>query len=499
MKINYSPTYSILENCPKEYVLYLAKELSHNISEDYLKLFSGIVNSFAGTKQYLFKASKNTEGNFDIKLYSGFLSNILKDIYSNNTIIDKKDLEIISSINKYICSNNIISEILREHQKQIILSCLKHKRGIIKAPTGSGKSYCIAELIRLFNNDNLRILITVPTINLLSQMTKDINDYYKLNNLKELEIGKVGDGNYNFKNITIGIPNSLCKLDKTKEYLNTINVLISDEVHLSANPTYASIVEECNNRVVSLGMSATPEVADGTGIFLEGFFGPTICSITESQMIQKEIILEPKFCFYTSPMGFLPNPLVKNASNISNLSDAHRYKLMPQVYNCLIINNEGRNNIIINKAQEQINKNNGPIIIIVNKVNGEGNHADVLNKLLIQHGINLPIISGYISKKKRENILEDLKNNNIPGVIAGPKVLTAGISIPSLSCIIMAGAGKSDNDFIQRVGRLLRKKEGKERPLVIDFIDQQYWFKNQSRSRLQVASTIYGENNIEIK
>ena len=215
-------------------------------------------------------------------------------------------------------------------------------------------------------------------------------------------------------------------------------------------------------------------------------------------MIDKNIILEPKFCFYTSPKAFLPNTLIHNANNISNLSDAHRYKTLPQVYNYLIINNEGRNNIIINKAIEQINKNNGPIIIIVNKVNGPGNHADILKSLLLKHSVDLPIVSGYISKKKRESILQDLKNSKIQGVISGPKVLTAGISIPSLSCIILAGAGKSDNDFIQRVGRLLRKKEGKDRPLVIDFIDQQYWFKNQSTSRIQTASSIYGDHNIEI-
>lgn len=499
MELNYSPTYSVLKNCSKEYVLYLSKKLTHDITEDYLKLFSGVVNSFAGTKQYLFKATKNKNNLFDIQIYSGFLSNILKDIYSNNTVINKNDLRISSSIEKYICSNSTISDVLYDHQKQIVASCLKHKRGVIKAPTGSGKSYCIAELIRIFSNDNLKILVTVPTINLLYQMSKDIKDYYLLNNIKEeILLGKVGDGSYEFSNITIGIPNSLCKINKTKEYLNSIDVLISDEIHLSASPTYASIIEECVNRVVSVGMSATPEIAGGTGIFLEGFFGPSICNITEFQMIDKNIILEPKFCFYTSPKAFLPNTLIHNANNISNLSDAHRYKTLPQVYNYLIINNEGRNNIIINKAIEQINKNNGPIIIIVNKVNGPGNHADILKSLLLKHSVDLPIVSGYISKKKRESILQDLKNSKIQGVISGPKVLTAGISIPSLSCIILAGAGKSDNDFIQRVGRLLRKKEGKDRPLVIDFIDQQYWFKNQSTSRIQTASSIYGDHNIEI-
>ena len=47
---------------------------------------------------------------------------------------------------------------------------------------------------------------------------------------------------------------------------------------------------------------------------------------------------------------------------------------------------------------------------------------------------------------------------------------------------------KSDTEFIQRVGRVLRKKEGKTSPAVIDFIDQQYWFKNQSNYTKKVKN-----------
>ena len=184
MEIVYFPTYSILKNCSKDYVLHLSKELAHNISEDYLKLFSRIVPSFKGTKQYLFKASKNKEGTFDVELYSGFLPNILKGIYNGTTVINKEDLIITSTIDKYNCTDLNLSIILREHQKQIVESCLKHKRGIVKSPTASGKSWAIAELIRILIKDSLKILITVPTINLLDQMARDINEYLKLNNFE---------------------------------------------------------------------------------------------------------------------------------------------------------------------------------------------------------------------------------------------------------------------------------------------------------------------------
>jgi len=498
MKIKYSPTYSILKECPREYVEYLSKELVHFIDEATLSLFSPNCLTLAATKKYLFKATKNNNNTWDVFLYSGFISRLLTDIWDDNTVISRSDLEIVSTIPKYIPHSLSLSSILRPHQKQIVTSCLQFKRGIVKSPTSSGKSFCIGELVKIFTQDHLKVLITVPTINLLYQMTHDINDYFSLSHSPLINIGIVGDGHYIFNDVTVGIPNSLSNLSKSKSYLNSVDVLLTDECHLTCNPTFQSLIEHLTNRRISLAFSATPDIVGPHSLFLEAFFGSRICTISELDLIQQNIIMQPKFYFYTSPKGFLPTSLQKNAANISTLSDSHRYKILPLVYNNLIINNSGRNHIIVTKAIEEVNKKQGPIIIIVNKVKGDGNHADIISSLLSQHGLNFPIISGYLSKKKRELIIQDLKDSKINGVIAGPKVLTAGINIPSLSSIILAAAGKSSNDFIQRVGRLLRKKDGKQFPTVIDFIDTQFWFKNQSQNRIQIATTIYGKENINL-
>lgn len=497
MQISYHPFYTVLHNCSRDYVEYLCKLLTHDINIEVLKPFKKYHELFITTK-YTFLAFKSTKDLYDVKFYSGFLSLVIKQSIADN-YIDSSDLHFTNFIDKYTCSDLTINkELLMSHQQNIILSCLNNKRGIVKSPTSSGKSFSIAELTNKFINDNLKVLITVPTISLLHQMASDINNYRNLCNLDKLDIGKIGEGLLEFKNVTIAIPNSLIKLDKTKSYLNTVDVLLCDECHLACTSMYLTVLQNTVNRKVTLGFSATPELSSGLDKLMQGFFGERIITITEESMIKNKVILEPLFKFYLAPKAFLPNSLSVNAINISNISDQHRYKLMPQVYNYLIINNEGRNNLILNKGIEEINKNNGPIIITVNKVKGHENHADILRNLFLSKGIDLPIISGYVSKKKRELILNDLRNSNIKGVIAGPKVLTAGISIPSLSSIILCGAGKSNTDFIQRVGRLLRKKEGKERPTVIDFYDQQFWFKRQSESRIEIAKNIYGVNNIQI-
>jgi superfamily II DNA or RNA helicase len=496
MKISYHPFYSILHNCSKEQVKCLSDLLAHSIPVELLEPFKK-AGDLPITHTYLFKAYSNSTNNFDVRLLSGLLPKVVSYIKSDECFDFFGNIEFVNYVDKYIPSEYSIGSILMDHQRNIVQSCLKTKRGLIKSPTSSGKSFSIAELVRILNKDNLKTLITVPTISLLHQMVEDINRYCIMSNFPTLEIGKIGDGLFDPKNITIGIPNSLIKLDRTKEYLKTVDALLADEVHLCANVMYFTVMQNTPQRKVTLGLSATPEVSN-LDLLLEGFFGNRLITITEEDMIKNKVILEPAFKFYTAPKAFLPNKLMESASNISSLSDAHRYKIMPQIYNYIIIKNTGRNNLIVSKSIEEINKDNGPIIIVVNKVKGVDNHADILYDLFKVKGLELPIISGYLSKKKREQILNDLKSSSIKGVIAGPKVLTAGISIPSLSSIILAGAGKSNTDFIQRVGRLLRKKEGKQQPTVIDFIDQQYWFQKQSESRINIAKQVYGTHNIFI-
>ena len=495
MNLYYTPTYCIIYNCEKVVVERLSRLLIHDIEEESLRLFIKQVGvGFPFTTNYCFKATLNNENFYNIKFYSGFLRRVLSFL-TKEFNITINDLNIESSVEKYVCKDFEANDILRIHQQNIVNSIFKYKRGIIKSPTGSGKTWAVAETVRKL--EGYKILITVPTIDLLNQMEKNIYEYFVACNISLPSIGKIGNGKYEFdENITIGIPNSLVKIDKTHSFLNNIEVLISDEVHTTATPTFSKIIENLTQRVISIGLSATPWANGGNNILLDAFFGETILDISESEMIDNNIILQPIFKFYKAPTGFIPNSILKKANNLNILSDAERYRILALVYNYVIINNTNRNKLIVEKTIERIKENVGPVIIIVNKVKGKNNHVSPLLKLFEKENYILPVISGYISKKKREDILNNLRDNKIKAVIAGPKILSTGISIPSLSTIILANAGKSNTEFIQRVGRLLRTDKNKKIPYVIDFIDQQLWFKNQSNIRINTAEAVYGINNI---
>ena len=485
----YQPNYSYITNYSSEFLEHLSLQLKHWLTTEELELLQHINSSIKLGNEYIF--TNATIHNRDtLIIYSGYLKQILANFPRN-----RFKLNITSRVTKYVCSNSISSNILYDHQKQIVSACLQNNRGIVKSPTGSGKSFSIAELVRKYTQDKLKVLITVPTIELMHQLTEDIKKYYHLNNLAAPAIGKVGAGLKDFKDITVGIPNSLSK-DVCIDYLATVDAHLCDEVHTACTGTYSLIVDRMLNRKVALGFSATPWVNNNKDILLTGFFGDSIIEISEAQMIDSKIIMEPEFKFYPAPKAFVPNALHKHAVNIKNLSAFHRYKTLHQVYEYVISNNSDRNQLIAKLTKERIELNIGPVILIVNKIKGDECHGIVLQNLLLTYGCTLPIISGYIGKKKKEDLINQLKDNKISGCIAGPKVLSTGINIPCLSTVILAGAGKSNTEFIQRVGRILRQSEGKIKPLVIDFNDPQYWFNRQSFTRLTTAKEVYGKNSV---
>lgn len=388
--------------------------------------------------------------------------------------------------------------ILRDHQVQIIDKCIKSKRGTVKSPTASGKSWIIAEFINQFQSSVYK-LILVPTVTLLYQMQKDISEYL---NIPLEDIGLIGDDNNNSQYITVAIPDTLTNRvrdwnQETINYLHKVQVLIVDEYHTCLTPTMFSIVDELINTEYRIGLSATPP-KDGV-ILMEAILGPEIISFSEKDMMDKEIILSPTIYFNKVEDRI---PLDAKLSNFKFESGEFGPKEMViynKLYDKVIVDNIYRNELATNIVEKRIEEGH-TVLILVKKVGTSKkgiSHAQIFKDLLLERkGIDLHIIHG--KSTDRPEALEDLENGVIKGLIASVGILSEGVSIKSISSLILLAGGKTEKDFIQRVGRVLRKKDGKLAPTVDDFLDCQSVFINQSKSRLDYAIEIYGKDNVHI-
>jgi superfamily II DNA or RNA helicase len=97
-------------------------------------------------------------------------------------------------------------------------------------------------------------------------------------------------------------------------------------------------------------------------------------------------------------------------------------------------------------------------------------HNDLVYK--ISRRFLLPFVTHNTSKEERFEVLKGFREGSYRA-IATSKVLDEGIDVPEASLgVIMSGTGSS-REFVQRLGRLLRKSEGKGQARLIEMVSRE--------------------------
>lgn len=444
-------------------------EVLRNLEFNCEKVYSEIDIPITCRGEYCYLYRKVSNG---YEILTGSLPFILRKIDSDKTIVNPNKPEEIKSQ---------ISSKLRDYQKDIIEKILFYKRLIVKSPTGSGKSWLIAETCRLINK---KIIILVPFIDLSSQIKKSVESY-----LGE-EVGYIGNSINIIRRVTVAIPNSIVKVKEIDA-----EVLICDEVHTMGNSTGLKIISKFSKLQYSIGFSATPKISDFR--IIEGITGPIRVDITEKDMMKENYILSPDIYFVK-----YKNPLISYRLANANLNKAWTNKersLYSRLYDEVIVKSKYRNECIVQITSDYLKKNsNGVVLILVKRVGSSAkiSHALGIQKLLELNNINFPILQGSTKSKVRNDLLNKLRNEEIRGLIASDKIIGCGIDILNVSCIILASGGAQEKDFIQMVGRSLRLDSFNRNPEVWDFIDEVNILKDHSRKRQGYAKSIYGSYKI---
>jgi len=381
---------------------------------------------------------------------TGWMSTVLKnlkDIQFN--IQDKRNKPTLMPISDSLPT-------LRDYQLVAIEKALKSERGIIKHPTGSGKTFLIC---RILSSLGLTSMIMVPNLILLDQTIGVFSEY-----LDENLIGKIGDGDWNIKKFTVATPQTLWsrrEKTETKLFLDSINLFICDEAHkinkseeYKFNTNY-SILMKCRNAFYRYGMTATPGKPETLQRkLLEASTGPVIDDIEVQKLIDQGYLTDAKIM-------------------IKKIDIAGNFKNWRQAYEDGILNNENRNKAIKMFA-EYYAKQGKSVLIIVDEIE---QHAD-------KFGFdNWGTLTGLTKRNERQLIIEEFKNKNTKIMVS--TVLSEGFDFRGLDVVIMAAGKKSDKKTCQRIGRALRKEVGKQEAVIIDFYDGGKYLKKHSDMRIE--------------
>jgi superfamily II DNA or RNA helicase len=318
---------------------------------------------------------------------------------------------------------------------------------IARLATGAGKTFAAALAIAKINRPTLILTKRQP---LMYQFAERMVDF-------GFDPGVIGDGVADIKSeLTVAMSQTLSnRLDEReiKDYLETIEFVIGEEVHEISDNSYWNIIQSCPNAHYKLGLTATPFMREKSesNMKLLGAFGRVGIDVTEKMLIDRGINARPifKFADYECPKG------IKFGSNYQKA-----------VTNG-ITTNVSRNNAIVEHAVKAVEKGL-PVLVLVQRQE----HGKILLDMFKEAGISSEFIFGESKSAKRKEGLDNL-SKGITKVLIGSTIVDVGVDVPSIGLVIMAGGGKAQVAYRQRIGRGLReKKTGANICFILDFNDE---------------------------
>lgn len=351
-------------------------------------------------------------------------------------------------------------EKLREGQDEMLLAALTHDHGVIEGPTGSGKSFLIKQMCRVW--PEAQIIICSPFKRVVQRFYKDLLETFGPN-----EVGLIGAGGRQQLRITVATAQSLghCELDKCR-------LFIFDEVHKAAAPKTAALVSEV--RLARMfGFSASPKGrSDGADKETEAMFGPVIHRAAYKQ-VQAAGNISP-IDVYLVPCGHF----AKIRYSSTNMMNRHG-----------LWRNEERNRAVVAAvrwAQETLGAE-AQILVSAMTVDHAVHMGAMLPDFALCYGTMdtddrdkyarwglLDPSKHPLTSKDRERLEEAFESGALKRAIATTTsggVWSTGVDFPNLRVMIRADGQGSSILNTQIPGRLSRVCEGKEMGILVDFDD----------------------------
>jgi superfamily II DNA or RNA helicase len=354
------------------------------------------------------------------------------------------------------------SIIFRDYQKQALDAwILNRKRGVIVLPTGSGKTVIGINAISLLNTPTL---VVVPTLDLLDQWRSKLKEEFKV------DVGKLGGGEQEIKAITVSTYDSA--YIHAARLGNKFGLIIFDEVHHLPAESFKQIAEMFA-APFRMGLTATYERDDGLHSELNRLIGGKVfekkvkdlsgehLSPFRLQKIAVELTAEEQI-EYKRNQGIFTDYLRRCNITIRTPLDFQKIVIRsgrdPNARKALLARNKARDIALnsvskLEKFREILKKHTESRLFIFTE------HNKLVH--IISKEFLIPAITYRTATKERAEILDRFRSGVYKAVVTS-KVLDEGIDVPEADVgVILSGTG-SGRAFIQRLGRILRKKEGKE-------------------------------------
>ena len=383
------------------------------------------------------------------------------EIYKERYKIIKKQREIarseeLPSIEKYQLQPNSMQVGFILNLKKIIEA--GEERALLISATGTGKTYASAFAMRELGYK--RVLFLVHRGQLARQTKKSYQKVFG----KNISMGLVGAGYSEYDaDYVFAMIQTLNRDEHLHKYSpDEFDCIILDEAHHSSADTYQKVMNYFKPKLW-LGMTATPDKRDDEveGRNIYEIFNYQIAYEIRLQQAMEENILCPFHYFGISDVSFVDEKQLKSR------------KMTEGDFN-LLTSDERVRHIIELAEYYGYSGDRVKGLVFCSRIDESEELSQKFNEL----GYRTIALNGSAKENERTIAFERLAMDENDATeemqpldyIFSVEILNEGVDIVEVNQVIMLRPTESPIVFIQQLGRGLRKAEGKEYVVILDFI-----------------------------
>jgi superfamily II DNA or RNA helicase len=345
------------------------------------------------------------------------------------------------------------------YQREALEAWVKRRaRGVVVLPTGAGKTFVATLAIAARARSSL---VVVPTLDLLNQW------YDALSAAFGVEIGLVGGGYHEVRDLTVTTYDSA--YIHMERLGDRFGLVVFDECHHVPSPSYALAARMCL-APFRLGLTATPERADektcddtiGPVVFRKDIDELSGAFLAAYETVRLEVALsaEERDAYERDRATYL-GYLRANGIRMSDPAGWGRFLMLSSQ------SDTGRRAFLAYRRQKHLAlAAPGKIDLLARLLHTHrGDRTIVFTEdnatvYEIARRFLLTPITHQTKVKERSRVLAAFNEGELTAIVTS-KVLNEGVDVPEANVAVVLSGSGSVREHVQRLGRILRKREGK--------------------------------------
>lgn len=311
----------------------------------------------------------------------------------------------------------------------------------INALVGWGKSITALYLAHKLGQ---KTLVVTHTAALRDQWRQEVESLFGI------PAGIIGGGELDYEDHPVTIANIQTLVKHSERLADEFGTVIVDESHHTPATTFTESLDKFKARY-RIGLSGTMIRKDGKHAMFQDYFGSHVIKPPQSNTLTPKVRLVKT--------GITLKPGATWVEKITELANDDTYQ-----------------RIIAATALRQIDFGH-QVLIIADRV-------EFLKKVANYVGETCVLVTGETDFEQRQAAKQQLLSREKMCIAGSRQIFSEGISINSLSCVILAVPMSNDALLEQIIGRVQRLHEDKLHPLVIDMQFQGWADKKQNNDRI---------------